>query len=267
MEQTHSRGTVIVVITVAAIILGFWTFYTQSGLMGKADSIGYAICHRIPERSFFAGDRQLPLCARCTGIYLGVMAGLGTFIASGRGRADRLPNWRVLLVMMSFVAVLGVDGLNSYFQLFPGGTGIYEPQNWLRLTTGVFTGLTLITLVLPVFNQSLWTDGQPAQAPVENLKEVAGLCLLGVLMILLTLSENATILLFLGFLSALGVLIVLSMMMTVLFVTATQHFRAYESWRALWLPMLAGLTMAITMIGLINFVRYTITGTWEGFVF
>ena len=53
----------------AAAILVFtvWFYITPPGLLGKADAIGYAICHRIGERSFQIGDRQLPLCARCTG--------------------------------------------------------------------------------------------------------------------------------------------------------------------------------------------------------
>lgn len=29
------------------------------------------ICHQRPERSFFIGGSQLPVCARCTGLYLG----------------------------------------------------------------------------------------------------------------------------------------------------------------------------------------------------
>jgi hypothetical protein len=57
------------------------------------------------------------------------------------------------------------------------------------------------------------------------------------------------------------------MIMTVMFVTMTQHFRGYRTWSELRLPLLAGLTLAILMIGIIDFARYTVTGTWQGFVF
>ena len=40
---------------------------------GKADHIGYAVCHQISVRSYFFGDHQLPLCARCSGQYLGAL--------------------------------------------------------------------------------------------------------------------------------------------------------------------------------------------------
>ena len=33
--------------------------------------IGHYICHQRPERSFFVGGQQLPVCARCTGLYIG----------------------------------------------------------------------------------------------------------------------------------------------------------------------------------------------------
>jgi uncharacterized membrane protein len=266
MQAIHSRRTTILVLIAAFFILGTWTFYTQSGVMGKADAIGYAICHRIPERSFIADGRPLPLCARCTGIYLGVMTGLGTYIASGRFRTSALPHWHILAAMGVFVVIMGIDGLNSYVHLFPGGKGIYEPQNWLRLTTGVFVGITAITLVLPVFNQSIWENVERSYPPLWNFKELAGLSILAALMVVLTLSTNGTILLFLGFLSALGVLILLTMMMMILFVTFSQHFRAYHSWRELWVPGLAGLVMAIAMIGIVNFARYQVTGSWSGFV-
>lgn len=36
------------------------------------------ICHQLPERSFHAAGAQLPVCARCFGIYAGAAAGLMT---------------------------------------------------------------------------------------------------------------------------------------------------------------------------------------------
>ncbi len=265
--EQHSRLTVFLVLIAALGIIGAWTVYTQPGVLGKADAVGYAICHRIPERSFTAFDRQLPLCARCTGIYLGVMTGLGTFIASGRNRAARLPGWRVGVVLAGFVGLMGLDGLNSYFSLFPGYSGPYETQNWMRVTTGIFTGLTLINLVFPIFHQSVWADGgQPTRA-VKNLKELGGLMLLAVLMLLLMLSQNATILVVLGLLSALGVVLVLTLVFTVMIVATLNRYQSYHTWRGMSVPLLGGLSLAIAMIGTINYVRFMATGTWEGFAF
>ena len=59
------RALQILLILATGLILFGWLAYTPPGLLGKADAIGYSVCHRIAVRSFMLGDRQVPLCARC----------------------------------------------------------------------------------------------------------------------------------------------------------------------------------------------------------
>ena len=55
---------------------------------------GTLICHQRPERSFFVHGQQMPVCARCTGLYLGAaIAGPLALLAAmplASGRARRL---------------------------------------------------------------------------------------------------------------------------------------------------------------------------------
>ncbi len=37
-------------------------------------AVGGAVCHQLPERSFHVWTTQMPVCARCTGIYFGALA-------------------------------------------------------------------------------------------------------------------------------------------------------------------------------------------------
>src|SRR5512143_3851532 len=76
-----------VALAATAIVLFFWLLNTPAGLLGKADAIGYAVCHRIDARSFHIGERQFPLCARCSGMYLGAMVALLYQAVTGRRRA------------------------------------------------------------------------------------------------------------------------------------------------------------------------------------
>lgn len=39
-----------------------------------------ASCHQLPERSFHWKGRQLPVCARCTGVFAGQVLGLLTLL-------------------------------------------------------------------------------------------------------------------------------------------------------------------------------------------
>ena len=122
-------------ILIAGVVFAVWLLSTPSGLLGKADAVGYALCHRIDLRSFQLGTRQLPLCARCSGMYLGALITL-LFYLTQRPRAGYYPNRWLNLTLLTFAVIWAVDGTNSYIQLVPGVTGVYPPSNPLRLITG-----------------------------------------------------------------------------------------------------------------------------------
>jgi len=113
-------------------------------------AIGYGLCHQLPERSFFAGGFQLPVCARDTGIYLGFVLGLLALKLIHRDeRPTELPRWPILALMAAFIAVMGYDGVTSYL-------GLRESTNDLRLVTGMLTGWALAGITLPMVNGQLW---------------------------------------------------------------------------------------------------------------
>jgi hypothetical protein len=88
-------------ILLGVVLLAVWLVETPAGLLGKADAIGYAVCHRIDLRSFHLGERALPLCSRCTGTYLGV--GIA-FLLFGfrRGKTALYPPKQVLIPLGVF---------------------------------------------------------------------------------------------------------------------------------------------------------------------
>src|SRR5579871_4457105 len=122
-----------ILVGIAAVaVIGVWMWGTPPGVDGKIDAIAYAICHRIPGHSFLINGLPMPLCARCTGIYLGVMTSFLIMAASGRTKVSRLPPWSVIAMLGLFVVVMGIDGVNSYIGLFRGSS-FYETDNWMRL--------------------------------------------------------------------------------------------------------------------------------------
>ncbi len=155
-------GKGLIFIVVGLLLVG-WLLNTPAGLLGKADAIGYAVCHRIDVRSFHLGERQMPLCARCTGMYLGAMLGLVFQALTGKRRAG-MPPWRVIVFLGALVLAFGVDGVNSYLHLFPGAPALYEPSNLLRLLTGTGMGLVIALVLYPAFNQAVWQVVDPTPA-------------------------------------------------------------------------------------------------------
>jgi uncharacterized membrane protein len=250
---------------VAVAVFASWLLGTPEGVLGKADAVGYAICHRIESHSFVIGGRQLPLCARCSGIYLGALLGVVTLVAAGRTRAGQLPPPPLLATLAGFVAVMGIDGVNSYLTFFPGLPHLYEPQNALRLVTGALHGLALAAILYPLFNGVAWRA--PEDAPsLRNFRELLGLITLAGIVVALVLTEDPAVLYPLAILSALGVVLMLSLVNTIVVMYVARRDNRATSWRGLWPLALAGLALTFVEIGLIDVVRFALTGTWAGFV-
>ncbi|MGN0350826.1 MAG: DUF2085 domain-containing protein [Roseburia sp.] len=87
-------------------------------------------CHQMPERSFFIGDWQFPLCARCTGATVGQMTAVLMALA---GKLISIP---------ACLISLGIMGLDWGIQ----EAGIKESTNRRRLITGFLGGFGLFSL-------------------------------------------------------------------------------------------------------------------------
>lgn len=113
-------------------------------------ALGFGLCHQLPERSLFSGGRQLPVCARDTGIYLGFVVSLALLAFLDRKRrAEELPPWPMIALGAAFVASMAWDGITSY-------AGLRSTTNDLRLVTGLLTGWALPLALLPMLNGQLW---------------------------------------------------------------------------------------------------------------
>lgn len=102
------------------------------------DIIGAAVCHRMPERSFFWDGRQMPLCARCTGLYTGVFFAFCFFLWKRRRQGD-IPFSAVPTVLA--LLPLAADGFGSYI-------GLWESSQFLRVMTGALAGAAIPALFL-----------------------------------------------------------------------------------------------------------------------
>jgi uncharacterized membrane protein len=263
------RFTLWLIILGILLLMGFYAAtdparVASDHLLNGADVAGYAVCHRITGHSFTLAGRQLPLCARCTGIYLGIMLVFSSLGLAGRWRWSDLPPRRVLLVLAGFIAIMGVDGLNSYSHFFPAAPHLYEPRNWLRLLTGLGTGLAMGIMTLPALAQSLWRE-QVRRAAVDSVAELAGLVALAVILALLVLSNRPGLLYVLAIVSAAGVVLILTILNTIVLLILLRRDARAVTWRQVLLPLGAGLCLALLQIGAIGVVRYALTGTMTGF--
>jgi uncharacterized membrane protein len=260
------------VIPAAILVFIGWLASTPPGLFGKFDAIGYAVCHRISERSFHVGDFQLPLCARCSGMYLGAVTGLvfQSIVGWKRGKA---PHWSIITILAVLFVAFGVDGSNSYLYLLksirpgflPNVPNLYIPNNTLRLLTGSGMGLGMAAMLFPAFNQSIWADFDEKRSALPGWKAFGLLLAIILALDLLVLTDSAIVLYPVAVVSALGVWLLLTLVYTIVWVMLMGQDNQFTRSRQLWLAVLAGFTIAIIQTAAIDALRFWLTGTWGAF--
>lgn len=90
----------------------------------KAMNIFAPTCHQSRERSYYLGNYQLPVCARCQGLYIGYLLGLFIFLPA-----------LSLLFPLTYI-----DG---FIQLKTR----YVSTNFRRLSTGLLSGIAFIQII------------------------------------------------------------------------------------------------------------------------
>lgn len=90
-------------------------------------------CHQLPERSFFINGCQFPVCARCTGAFIGYSVGAVLFLF-----------YRInIFLCVVFCMIMFVDWFLQY-------KNILQSTNVRRLLTGFICGLGLIQIYFSI---------------------------------------------------------------------------------------------------------------------
>jgi len=102
--------------------------------------VGSLVCHQLPNRSFYFAGAQLPVCARCTGLYVG--AAVAALAAARMGPALRRRVWdrakQLLLIGATPTA------LTLMYEWTSGNM----PAHWIRAAAGFPLGAIVMLIVL-----------------------------------------------------------------------------------------------------------------------
>lgn len=91
--------------------------------------IGDFLCHTKATRSFYLNQNQLPFCARCTAIWLGLSVGIGLMVFFS------IKNYSLFFIgFIGSVGLLGIDGVGQLL-------GLWESTNLIRFITGIIVGI------------------------------------------------------------------------------------------------------------------------------
>lgn len=100
------------------------------------------LCHQLPSRSPQYGEYVFPMCARCVGIQLGLLASYLWLLGSG-GLRRRLPPLITALAAAFFCAPMLIDGWGN-------ALGAWSSPAVFRALSGLCCGVTLPLLAVPL---------------------------------------------------------------------------------------------------------------------
>jgi uncharacterized membrane protein len=219
-------------------------------LLSAAHWFGSAVCHQFPTHSYQVAGVPLPLCARCTGLYLGALLAL-IFHAWRRPRAMGVPRpWMLVVLILFFFAWAG-DGVNSFLSMVPALPHLYPPQNLFRLTTGTLMGITIGSLVFIVFNSLVWRAPNP-ESIFATRREFFALLGLGALLVFIVHSEFAPLLYPLNLAILIAILVLHTILVTAFIANLT---RPALNWRQAMPAFALGALIALTYLSAIALLR------------
>jgi len=127
-------------------------------------AVGSLICHQLPDRSFHLGGFQLPVCARCLGIYAGAACGaiIGAVLSSTRGPSHvrlsaKASRWLVALAALPTVISVALEAL-----------GLWRTTNEIRFTAGFPLGLASAFVVVSVLATLHYNECEPRRPTVPS---------------------------------------------------------------------------------------------------
>lgn len=277
-------GAVVLSVAVVAFLL------VPLPLVDKFYAIGFGICPQRAGHSYFMGETllpgeaalraalpflntiapdvatKLPVEARMFGMFAGFLVTWLYSFLIGRGRAALMPNSLILFMYISFIAVMGVDGLNATVKdLHTAGLPIpylYEPRLDIRFATGWLCGIAMAGIVLPVVNYCLWRDAESKEL-FDRFREV--LPLLGIGAVLLALFTTGSGLLYypVAWLAPVGILVTLGSLNVVLVLTLGRRERVAANWREALNPIALAVFLSLLELGVLSLVRYAAFGWGE----
>ena len=124
-------------------------------------SFASGLCHQLQDRSFQFGGFTFPFCARCTGVYWGVLSGFIGVCLAGGGKKSGLPvstmRWVSLLLLVFFPLEVLIE------KLFPFSMPLFG-RTYISTGFGISFSIYLISL----FNYFFWYNERENKPILEK---------------------------------------------------------------------------------------------------
>ncbi|MBK5211028.1 MAG: DUF2085 domain-containing protein [Coriobacteriia bacterium] len=208
--------------------------------------VGSGLCHQIPARSLFFNGVQLPLCARCTGIYVGFIVAflILAFAYRSANRRGGL-SWFYYPVGVVLILPMIYDGFSSYL-------GFRSTTNGLRLVTGAAFGAALAPIIYALIADALMARGEETEVLGDVSGRVLYLCAVPLTVMGVHVVGDISVFV-LYFLVALSVLSLFTLTALAVVATLPPYYRTVSNVRTALLPCAIALILGVAIL----------FGTWQ----
>ena len=219
---------------------------------------GLGLCHQFPERSYHFAEVTWAVCARCSGIYVGLIFALVALllayrIKDGHGQRHGFLAWPYWLFLGFGLAFMGWDGVTSYAH-------IRETTNFLRWVTGIIMGASLAPLVyfLLVNNLAKHSIDKPVLGGPgkEWIKPWLAIAVSLVAAFLFVYPAGPWLGGVGAAIAALCIWVTFALLFLVLLGVFKPFYRVVEGWKNLLLPGAIALVLSLLVIMIISVVNF-----------
>ena len=156
-RETLIAGAVFTLIPIAIVSLAVVTTWAIAHGASPLLRLPFRVlCHGIPHRCLTIWDTPMPICARCTAIYVSLFFGLFTFFVAPLIH-ERAARWTMFIAAIP----MAIDGLTQLARL-------RESTNSLRLITGSLAGFTFGYWVLSAIEHPVILSREDDEGSAAN---------------------------------------------------------------------------------------------------
>ncbi len=210
--------------------------------------LGGGLCHQQDPRSFGFNGLHMPLCSRCTGIYVGFIFSLVVIILIERRVKGEFPSVKTVVFTLAAILLMGLDAAVSALKFF-------DSNNYIRFITGFLAGWFIALILLQLKNILMW--GKLVRVPYLNNKRsfiVWIFCSIGLIVTFMFSFER--LLLFWGVISVIGMIIFVTLIVLILFFGVIRRLtNKINSWKYYILSFSAAFVLSIGILALLSTAR------------
>ena len=209
---------------------------------------GGGLCHQRIDRSFNSGTFNMPVCSRCTGIYLGIFLSLLALILIERRVKEEFPSLKIVLVSVGAFLLMGLEVVLSTL-------GFIQSNNIIRMSTGFLMGWFMVLLLLPLANNSMFKK-YLRKNYLDSPKKFWIWILAGLILCTIFIFTYSYVLILWSIISVFGMVTFTTLILFILFFSLTRRLTgSIDSLKKFIISIITGIAVSLALLSLFSYLR------------